>query len=95
MKWRGILIPIWYHEIHVILADQFHADGSPVRQIAGRGRIGFWQDRDPSGKHIPILPYPLLGQGGCLEFLVFTEYAGQKLFELKPDSNAHPPWLET
>jgi hypothetical protein len=30
-----------------------------------------------------------------LEFLVFTEYAGQKLFELKPDSNAHPPWLET
>jgi hypothetical protein len=93
--WRGVPVQIWYHEMHVILADQFHADGSPVRSISGRGRIGFWQDRDKNGKAIESLPHPLLGQGGLLEFLVFTEYAGQKVFELRPDSNVPRAWRES
>jgi hypothetical protein len=96
VTWRGIPVMIWYHEMQITLVDQFHADGSPVRKIAGRGRIGFWQQvRDANGKLIPFLPYPVLGQGGALEFLVFTEYAGQNLFELKPDSNTSPAWLES
>lgn len=93
--WRGVAVQIWYHEMHVMLANQFHADGSPVQLISGRGRIGFWQDRDKHGKAIESLPYPLLGQRGLLEFLVFTEYAGQKVFELRPDSSVHRPWRES
>jgi hypothetical protein len=94
VKWRGQQVAIWFHEVQVVLADRLHADGSPIRKIVGTGRIGFWQDRDPSGKPIPLWPYPLLGQGGILEYLVFTEYAGQGLFELRPDSNAHGAWQE-
>lgn len=94
VRWRGIRLPIWYHELQVMLADKFHADGSPVRMIIGSGRIGFWPDRDENGKAVQFADYPLLGQGGVLEFLVFTEYAGQGLFELRPDSTVGHPWQE-
>jgi hypothetical protein len=95
VAWKGLRVRVWFHHVQIIIASAFEKNGKPAKTISGMGRVGFWEEGHPSGQQVMIAPYPLLGQGEVLEFVVFRNYAGQGRFELDVDSAiTHQVWTE-